>query len=97
MDEPRELQRRFSHRVLPGEPSWERKIIGDSKKNAKLVIIYIYMYPIMLLYVIMSYIYMSYVSYSDSDFDIRNIFWLGIRESDIPCKKHLLQPAGCSF
>ena len=97
MDEPRELQRRFSHRVLPGEPSWERKIIGDSKKNAKLVIIYIYMYVSYYVIICDYVIYMSYVSYSDSDFDIRNIFWLGIRESDIPCKKHLLQPAGCSF
>ena len=53
MDEPHELQRRFSYRVLPGEPSGERKIVGDSKKNAKLVIICDYviclMSPILIL------------------------------------------------
>ena len=50
------------------------------------------MYPIMWLYVIMSYVLCILFWYWYTQY-----FLLGIRESDIPCKKHLLQPAGCSF
>ena len=85
MDEPHELQLRFSHRVLPGEPSWERTVIGNSHKKCEISDYIIYV--IMWYYVLCLLFWFWYTQY----------FLLGIRESDIPCKKHLLQPAGCSF